>query len=579
MTSKGVVITYGDIAPEAKENFVATSNESKFDTLSQLQKYNLNFPNYLNPCDKYSVVLDGLAEAFPSSPELVNIGMWSNARSDQQGAFNTPIVLELNSDGQYSSQGFTFTFDTQNDVYPTRVKIQWYRVTESGLVGLAEKEFFPNSSVYFCQEYVENYNQVKITFYSLNMPQNRLKVRAIDFGYGTEFRGNELRNVRVTQAVDPISTEITIDTVDFTLDSNSDIVYSFQAKQPLSVYFNGKLRATTFVKSAKRKAKFLWDVQSEDYVSILDGVTYYGGMYNGEPAYDVLVDVFNTAKVPYIIDDNLRYVPLYGYIAIGTCREALAQIAFATQRAVLTSDRDAVEVATLGDFVLQTIPKERVMQGQSFTDNSVVTGVEITTHSYVETDETIKVYSAYESGASNNVVVRFPEPLHSLEIEEGDIVKHSANYAVINAYEGCILRGKKYNHITAANRKKRPDLNASAVENIVTVDSATLITTHNINSVMDKCFEWLTNAQEITTKIREGKTVEYGDTVRWGNGSKWGAFKWGESSESVVTYEEPIVLGEKIEIATEYLGKLEGRVIKQAFNLMGGIIIKEAVLK
>ena len=38
MNSRGVAIRYGDVAVEAKENFVPTASESKFDTLAQLQQ-------------------------------------------------------------------------------------------------------------------------------------------------------------------------------------------------------------------------------------------------------------------------------------------------------------------------------------------------------------------------------------------------------------------------------------------------------------------------------------------------------------------------------------------------------------
>ena len=33
MNSKGVAIRYGDVAPEAKENFVSTASESEFGTV------------------------------------------------------------------------------------------------------------------------------------------------------------------------------------------------------------------------------------------------------------------------------------------------------------------------------------------------------------------------------------------------------------------------------------------------------------------------------------------------------------------------------------------------------------------
>ena len=54
MMNRGVAIRYGDVAPEAKENFKPTSDSAKFDTLAQLQQYNLNFPN----CDNSGFFLD-----------------------------------------------------------------------------------------------------------------------------------------------------------------------------------------------------------------------------------------------------------------------------------------------------------------------------------------------------------------------------------------------------------------------------------------------------------------------------------------------------------------------------------------
>ena len=238
MNNKGVAIRYGDVAPEAKENFVPTASESKFDTIAQLQQYNLNFQNYANPCELYQTVLDGTATAFPSVPEQANLGLWSEQISNDDGTFTNPIVLELESVGQYSSQGLTLTFDTYNGIFATRLGIKWLRITDGGIETLAEQEFSPNNAFYFCRNQVENYNKVVITFYSLNMPKNRLKLRVIDYGYGTFFYGDELRGVKLIQEIDPISTKISINTADFTLDSRSDMEYSFQAKQPLSVYFN-----------------------------------------------------------------------------------------------------------------------------------------------------------------------------------------------------------------------------------------------------------------------------------------------------------------------------------------------------
>ena len=578
MNNKGVAIRYGDVAPEAKENFKPTSDFAKFDTLSQLQQYNLNFPNYANPCELYSVVLDGTASAFPSVPEQANLGLWSEQISNDDGTFTEPIVLELESVGQYSSQGLTLTFDTYNGIFATRVGIKWLRITDEGITTLDEKEYTPDNAFYFCRNFVKNYNKVVITFYSLNMPKNRLKLRIIDYGYGTFFYGDELRGVKLIQEIDPISTQISINTADFTLDSKSDMEYSFQAKQPLSVYFNGELKATTFVKKSTRKAKRLWNIQSEDYIGLLDSIPYYGGIYTSKNAVELLTDIFTVAKVPYSIYEGFTGATVTGYIPFTTCRDALMQVAFAIQAVVDTSNSEVVKVFALEDDVKQTIPLNRIMQGQNFDDEETVTGVEVAVHSYKPITETVDVYDANESGTGQNIFVKFSEPLHTLSITNGTIKKSGTNYAVINANSGCILQGQQYEHTTQTRRKNNPVVLANDVEKIVAIDNATLVSQYNIDNVIEKCYNWLIKTNTTNLKIVEGKHVQYGDYIKYGE-KKYGAFKYGEKYPNIITYDKRVNVGENIKAQTEYLGVVGGRLIKQSFNLNGNIIVKEAVLK
>ena len=98
----GVAIQYGDVAPEAKENFTPIASESEFDTLNQLQQYNLSFPNYGNPCELYSVLLDGETELLPQNYDGLNIGLVSENISETDGTFTEPIVLTLERQGQYT---------------------------------------------------------------------------------------------------------------------------------------------------------------------------------------------------------------------------------------------------------------------------------------------------------------------------------------------------------------------------------------------------------------------------------------------------------------------------------------------
>lgn len=580
MSNKGVEIRYGDVAPEAKENFVPVASESKFGERykTELTRYNLNFPHYANPCELYQTVLDGKAKAFPSIPESSNIGLWSERMSDDAGNFNNPIELELSAEGQYTSQGITLKFDEYNNIFATRLKIKWIRITNEEVTNLDEKEFYPDSSSFFCRNFVQNYNKLIITFYSLNMPKNRLKLCVIDYGYGTIFYGNELRNTKLIQEIDPISTQIPINTADFTLDSKSDMEYSFQTKQPLSIYFNGKLKTTAFVKNSKRKAKFLWDVQCEDYIGLMDGVSFFGGIYNGKNAYDLCEEIFKTAKVPYKINQSLKEVSVYGYIPLTTCRNALMQVAFAVQNMVDSNGREYVELFESDNEVKQTIPLNRIKQGQNFVMDETVTSVEVTVHSYKSITESVDAYNASESGTGEEIFVKFSEPLHDLSITNGSILQSGSNYAIINANSGCVLRGQKYEHTTQIRRKDNPLVLATEIEKIISIENATLVSIYNIDNIIEKCFNWLIKTKTTNCKIVEGKHVQYGNYIKYGQ-KKYGTFKYGGKHSNIVTYDEPVNVGENINVETEYSGIVSGKVIKQRFNLNGNIIIKEVELK
>ena len=110
MNTEGVKIRYGDVAPEAKENFnPEATDKTSFSDLSQLQEYNLKFPNFANPCEYGAVLLDSSSEAFPLDTSAENIGLWSESVTGSDGAFTNPVTLTLTSEGQYSSQGITHT--------------------------------------------------------------------------------------------------------------------------------------------------------------------------------------------------------------------------------------------------------------------------------------------------------------------------------------------------------------------------------------------------------------------------------------------------------------------------------------
>ena len=572
-----VRIDYGGVAIGAKDDFAPNiTDKENFVDLSELQKDGLSFLNFGNPCDLYSVALDGNVLVFPTDTDAKNLGWWSEQITNYDGSFEIPIVATFEAENFYTSSGITLTFDTFNNIYATSLNIKWYQ--DETL--LSDKNFNPDKPIYFCYNKVEYYNKIVITFNSLNMPYNRLKLYSIEYGMRITFYGNELRTVKIIQEIDPLSTQIPINTCDFVLDSRRDIEYSFEERQPISVYFNETLRSTSFVKKAKRQSKNIWNIQSEDYISLLDTAKYYGGIYTNENAVELLKDIFNVAKVPFDIDDIFLSEQVSGYIPYGSCRDALMQVAFAIGAVVDTSNAEKVKVYALNDEVSQYIPLNRILQGQNFENETRMTSVEVVAHSYKAISDTVTVYDAAESGIGNNLFIKFNEPLHSLSIENGKIISSGTNYAIISAYENCILIGRKYDHTTTIKSLSNPLVLLSDTENIISIQNATLVSASNIDIVLERCYNYYKSNTNINLKIVESKHEVKKPTSLYGS-AIYGVAIYGGSAKNTrnLTYDQISEVGQIIDVDTEYSGVNTGIILKQTYNLNGGIVIKDTILK
>lgn len=540
-----VIVRYTDIAIGAKESFgISVDKRLPASNVELIKTEGATFKRYDMPFDLNSMILDGAAEFLPEDG-LAEIGFISEQLSDENGDFVEPIVIEFISSETFASAGLTLRFDEIKNIYPTHIRIDWY----NGDMLLDGSDFNPTSSNYFCNKKVEFYNKFVITFYSLSVPFNRLILNHVEYGLMAEFGAKELRSAKMIQEIDPISTSVPINTFDFAIDSKKNIEFSFQTRQPIDVIFNGEKRATAFVKSAKRKSKTMWDIHAEDHIGLMDSVYFKGGIYSNKNAVDLIDEIFSVAKVPYGAEIGFGDIVVSGYIPYTTCREALMQVIFAIGAVADTSNSDKVNIFALKKDITQEISRRRIMQGQNFEDETRVTAVELMSHSYNETNETLVAYEAEKSGTGNNIFVSFTNPLHDLTITSGSIVESGVNYAIINANSGCTLTGKKYEHTMVIHRKDNPLVLSTDIENVVAIEDATLISSNNIDKILLLCYNYIVNTEKINMRIIDGKTninTKVGD---------------------LISYE------------TEYIGKKTGRIIRQSFSLVGGMLVKDSVVR
>ena len=165
-----------------------------------------------------------------------------------------------------------------------------------------------------------------------------------------------------------------------------------------------------------------------------------------------------------------------------------------------------------------------------------------------------------------------------MSITNGIIAQSHTNYAVINANAGCILRGQKYEHTTQTRRINRQDVGVNTIEKIVAIENATFVSQHNIDNVIEKCYNWIVRTNSTNLRIVEGKHIKYGGKIKYGQ-SRYGSFKYGEHLPSTITYDQRVSVGDTIQAETEYLGIIKGMAIKQTFNLNGNTIVKDTVMR
>lgn len=159
-------------------------------------------------------LMDGSFPFFPEVPEQYFWGLWSTTQSDKSGVFADPPVLDITFTQDHSSSGLTLHFYSPTEDWASRVKIQWFS-QDGGLISTAL--FYPNSVDYYCAKKVENYRRIRIYFLETNRPGRYLKLAGIDYGVCLHFSGHEIVDAHVLEECDPISSEISINTLNVSL--------------------------------------------------------------------------------------------------------------------------------------------------------------------------------------------------------------------------------------------------------------------------------------------------------------------------------------------------------------------------
>lgn len=508
---EGLKIVYDDLAPYAKENstvFFATTGLKPRIGLHpgkglhpkttgigkeypELKRNDVTYPGYALCLPRFSL-LNGKYINFPDNPLPYGYISPEVSNSDGNFGYNEDIkvpVLTVFFNQKFTSVGILITFNIMSGDYCPQIKVKWY----SDNVVLSDMDFFPDSARYFCNNYVRGYNKLEISFIKTSKPIRPVFVTRIDYGIYRDFLDNELLERNCLQEINPISESISINTLNFTVRTTSNIPFDLQKKQKLTLYFNGELLGNFYLKNGARKNKTDYHMDSHDAIGVLDGNEFAGGIYTGQTVSDILTQLFEGEDFNYLLDTSFADIPIYGYIPYTTKRNALVYICFAIGAIADTSNYDGIVIYPQPNALSGEFTHDEVFSGVTLEHSDIVTGIRLTVHSYQKSEEVQELYNDSLNGTAE---VIFNEPYHSLVITGGTLGKHGDNFAYITGTGGNVtLTGKRYKHLTSSLLKENPDIVFN--KNIREVTDATLVHSGNAQEVLDRVYEYYQRAENV----------------------------------------------------------------------------------
>lgn len=437
-----VRIVYKDIAVGAEDDATASTSECQpFSDIEQLP----------HGADGGSIVtLEPNGWALDGTRRLLTDqrpAFWSVQQSGADGSFDPAPFIRLDLGQLYSSVGISLEFDNTTVDYCDDVTIKWY----NGESLIAEQDFQPNRPSYFCYRIVEYYNRVEIYFNSTHVPGRYAKINHIIFGCVREFHRDELRNVKIIERVNLISSDVSVNTMDATIDSKSEIGFLFQNFQPMYAYDDDYLIGVFYIDGSTRYSFGLYDVSCQDAIGALDLETVPAALYADKNAMELAAEILN-GKFELEYDPELASETVTGYIPDGTRRNALHHIAFALRAVVDTSGTEKVRFFRPKMDEAQEMPPDRAYVNGNVDFGAAVTSVQVTYHSYgtaeVEGGNTVTVGDTTYYDTPVVYVVNNPNITPStipnvVKIENATLVNASnVEEIALNAYNYYMRRSK-----------------------------------------------------------------------------------------------------------------------------------------
>lgn len=395
-------------------------------------------------------VLDGSREEFPDTPD--DLAYFSAGQSGDTGEFSQGQSVTIQFTENHTSIGITLHFLEE---YPLELKIEWY---DLGGAKLAEATYCPDSLDYFCENQVEEYGKIVITF-AETLPRHNVKLQYIEYGTMITWGSDAVTSGKLTNDTDPISDKIktdklTFDFIDrneeFNIGNISGLHKMFQKRQKMLPYeVNGGARMPlgVFFLDSNSTTKNVSKMSAIDFKGMLSNTDFKDGqMYEGVKAGLIIDAIMDTAGISdYVVDDETYNTLLYGTLKIQTCQKALREVLFACGSTVNTAMRENLEIHKSNRLISAKIERSRKFSTTLQTDH-YVSDVNVKYTTWTLSSEVSQITKGtYGVGLHT---IQLSNPAANMTTNVGTIIKQSPYYVELQidteARTEVVISGQKY---------------------------------------------------------------------------------------------------------------------------------------
>lgn len=395
-------------------------------------------------------VLDGGREEFPDTPD--DLAYFSAGQSGDTGEFAQGQSVTVQFTENHTSIGITLHFLEE---YPLELKIEWY---DLGGAKMAEATYYPDSLDCFCENQVEEYGKIVITFVE-TLPRHNVKLQYIEYGTMITWGSDAVTSGKLTNDTDPISDKIktdklTFDFIDrneeFNIGNISGLHKTFQKRQkmlPYEVIDGVRMPLGVFFLDSNSTTKNVSKMSAIDFKGMLSNTDFKDGqIYEGVKAGLIIDAIMDTAGISdYVVDDETYNTLLYGTLKIQTCQKALREVLFACGSTVNTAMRENLEIHKSNRLISAKIERSRKFSTTLQTDH-YVSDVNVKYTTWTLSEEVTQITKGtYGVGLHT---IQLSNPAANMTTNIGTIIKQSPYYVELqidtDARADVVISGQKY---------------------------------------------------------------------------------------------------------------------------------------